>query len=50
MSLEDPENLVTGDALHLRDAVGVTEDDADLRRREPFLRELKDVFLHLREP
>ena len=41
--LENSEDLVTGDALDLGNAVGVTEDNADLRRGHALLGELEDL-------
>lgn len=40
--LEKAEDGAAGDGLHLGNAVGVTEDDADLRRGEALLGELAD--------
>ena len=47
MGLEDADDLLTGDGLDLGDAVGVTEDDADLGGGETLLGELADVLLDL---
>ena len=47
MGLEDAEDLAAGDALDLSNAVGVTEDDADLRLCEALLGELAYAFVHL---
>jgi len=41
--LEDAKNLAAGHVRHLRDAVRVAEDNADLRRRQTLLRELSDL-------
>ena len=43
VGLEDSEDLVTGDRLDLGDAVRVSEDDADLGRRETSSSELEDL-------
>lgn len=43
VSLEDTENLVSGDEADLGDTVRVTENDTDLRRGETALGELEDL-------
>jgi hypothetical protein len=48
MGLEDAEDLAPGDALDERNAMLVTEQDADLRRLLALLRGLGDQFVHLR--
>jgi hypothetical protein len=45
--LEETEDLGAGDRLDLRDAVGITEDHADLGRGEALLGELADVVLNI---
>lgn len=47
MGLQDTEDLATGDAPDLGDAVRITKKDADLGRRQSLLGELADVLLHL---
>ena len=47
VGLEDADDLLAGDGLDLGDAVGVTEDDADLGGGETLLGELADVLLDL---
>ena len=47
VGLEDADDLLAGDGLDLGDAVGVTEDDADLGGGEALLGELADVLLDL---
>lgn len=47
MTLENAENLASGNALHLSNTVGVTENHADLRRGQTLLRELADILLNL---
>ena len=47
MGLEDAEDLAPGDALDERNAVLVTEQDADLRRHLALLRGLGDQLVHL---
>ena len=47
MTLENAENLASGDALHLSNSMGVTENHADLRRGETLLRKLADILLNL---
>lgn len=42
--LQDAEDLAAGNVRHLRDAVGVTKDDANLGWRETLLRELGDLL------
>jgi len=44
VSLEDSQDLAACDATDLRDTVGVTKNDADLRRGVSLLRELADVL------
>ena len=47
-NLEDAEDLGPGDALHLGDSVGVTQDDTDLGRGQTLfgkLADLRDDFL-----
>lgn len=44
VGLQDPEDLVAGDGLDLGNAVGVTEDNADLGRGETSLGELEDLL------
>jgi hypothetical protein len=48
VALEDAQHLAPGHAVDLRNPVRVPENHADLRRRQPLLRELADVLLHLR--
>jgi len=43
IGLEDSENLVTSNHLHLGDAVRISEDDTDLRWSSTLLRELADL-------
>jgi len=43
--LEDAHDLLSGDAVNLSDAVGVTEDHANLGRGETLLGEVADLFL-----
>ena len=47
VGLEDANDLLASDGLDLGDAVGVTEDDADLGGGETLLGELADVLLDL---
>lgn len=44
VSLQDTEDLVTGDVLNLRDTVGVSQKDTDLRRGHTLFGELADEF------
>jgi hypothetical protein len=44
VGLQDTEDLVTSNTLDLRNAVGVTENDTNLRRRQTLLSELEDLF------
>ena len=48
MSLQNAQDLATSDAPDLSNAMGVTENDADLRRGQALLCELADVILNLR--
>ena len=36
LGFQDSENLVTGDESDLRDPMGITKSDTNLRRREAF--------------
>ena len=47
VSFENPQNFAASYGLHLSDAVRVTENDTDLRRRQSFLPELADVIIHV---
>jgi len=47
VSLEEADDLVTGDVLDLGDAVGVTEDNSNLRRGKTLLGELADLVHNL---
>jgi len=49
VSLEDAEHLGRGHSAHLRNAVVVAKQNADLARRQPLLAELADELLHLRQ-
>ena len=48
MALKDSQDFAASHALHLRDAVGVTEDDTNLGRGEPLFRQLADMVLNLK--
>lgn len=48
MSLQNAKDLAAGDAPDLSNSMGVTENDADLRRRQTLLCELADVIFDLR--
>lgn len=43
VSLQDPEDLVSGNEFDLGDTVRVSEDDTDLRRRKTPLGEFEDL-------
>jgi len=45
VGLEDADNLLTGDAADLGDAVGITENDTNLRGSESLLGQFADVVL-----
>lgn len=47
MGLQYPQNLATSDALHLSNAMRITENDTNLRRGQTLLRKLTDVVLNL---
>lgn len=47
MSFENAQNFVASDALDLSNAVGVSKNDTNLRRRQTLLRELAYVFFNL---
>lgn len=47
VGLQDPQNLVAGNALDLGNTLGVTEDDADLGRRKTSSGELEDLVADL---
>lgn len=47
LALQDPEDLVTGDALDLGDTMTVPEDDSDLGRRDTLPGELVDLVADL---
>ena len=44
--LQNPQNLVPRDGLHLSHPVAISEDDSDLRGVHPLLRQPVDVLLH----
>lgn len=48
VSLQNAKDLAAGDAPDLSNSMGVTENDADLRRRQTLLCELADVIFDLR--
>ena len=47
VGLEDADDLLAGDGLDLRDAIGVTEDNTNLGGGETLLGKLADVLLAL---
>lgn len=47
VGLQDPQNLVAGNALDLGNTLGVTEDNADLGRRKTSSGELEDLVTDL---
>lgn len=47
VGLQDPQNLVAGNALDLGNTLGVTENDADLGRRKTSSGELEDLVADL---
>lgn len=49
MTLENAKDLASGDALHLRNSMRITKDDANLRRRQTLLRKLADALLNLKK-
>ena len=48
MALQNSQDFAASHALHLRDAVGVTEDDTNLGRGEPLFRQLAEMVLNLK--
>ena len=47
ISLQNTNNLLSGDRLDLRDAVGVTQNNPNLRRSETLLGKLADVIFDI---
>ncbi len=43
LGLQDAENFVSGHTLDLRNTMGVTQNDANLRRSQALLRALDDI-------
>ena len=48
LNLQDSQDFRTGDALHLRDSVKITQDDANLGGRVALLGQLADLLSDLR--
>ena len=49
MALQDSQDFAASHALHLRNTVGVTENDTNLGRGKPLLRQLADMVLNLKQ-